>query len=194
MRVKKGNDGSRLRERLDRARRDIEPVRVHRGIPGTYQRSGYPVTIGRRWLVLSDFYDGALNGFTAVRLDDITRVRRDPSAVFARRALALHGAWPPPPPAGPLHPDSIRRLIDSAAAAYPLVTVFTEREHPHECCVGVPVRWGKGSLHLQEIDPDGDWRPTHVAYRRDAITRVDVGGRYDTVLSQVGGPPPATAG
>ena len=190
MRVAKGDDGARLRARLDRACSDTELLRVHRGIPGADRVDGYPVAIGHRWVLLSAYNGGGLDGFTAIRVSDITRIQSDPFADFARRALQHHGTWPPAKPDQPLDLDGTRRLIDSAAAANPLVTVYTERQHPNECSIGFPARWTKRLLYLWEIDPGAHWKPAHDTYQRKAITRVDVGARYETALHGVGGPPP----
>ncbi len=68
-------------------------MQVSRASRGTTRVAGYLVAAGRRWIGLSVFDDGALSGFTAVRLDDIRRVQRDGSA-----QTALDDSSAPPPP------------------------------------------------------------------------------------------------
>ena len=52
------------------------------------------------------------------------------------------------------------------------------------------MRLGKRKLHLLDIDPDGLWDhgPRRFAY--EDITRVDVDGRYERALHELGGYPP----
>ena len=130
------------------------------------------------------------NGYLALRLSDVSRVKRcgGPDD-FVGRALAARGEWPPAPVDVDL--DSVAGLIKTAADVAPLVTLLVEEDDPNVCFIGRPVRFTDRSVRLLEITPKAKWaqRPTKWAFKD--VTRVDFGGRYEDALAVVGGPPPA---
>lgn len=180
------------RSTLDAAASDLGLVRVHRSIAGADLSEGYVVGIGSKWLLLAVLDDRiVLDGYTAVRVDDIRKVRVKKNQSFVRRALEMREQWPPTrPPEVEL--DRTGDLIRSVAAAWPLVTFFAERDDPDLCYIGRPVAWSGKSADWLHITSQAEWDVDAIDRRhlRD-VTRVDFGGLYEDALAAVAGPAPS---
>ncbi|GAC1361691.1 MAG: hypothetical protein NVSMB32_01000 [Actinomycetota bacterium] len=163
-------------------------VRVHRKIRGAERLEGFVVGLGERWLLLQVLNPAMfLEGFAALRLRDVARIEaRGPESV-AVRALQLHGEVPSTA-IPPLDLDSTAALLATAAALSPLVTIFVEDDYPDACFIGKVVRIGKKRVRLQEIDPEARWWRGR-KWRLADISQVQIGGRYESALYEVGGDP-----
>ena len=149
---------------------------------------GFVVDLDEDWVVLNVVYDVGLNGWSVVRLETVRTVEREPANAFLPRALAQFGQDPQPVL---VDLASTRDAIRSLSATFPLLTAFTEAHDPRTALVGRPVRTGKKKLDLLEITADGTWDgsdPRRLRY--EDITRIDVGGRYEQALHELGGYPP----
>lgn len=147
---------------------------------------GYVVAIGTRWVVLATVTAGHPDCWSVVRRADLRGVWEGRGERFTRRVFELEDCWPPSPPAAPLALDgTVQELIDSAAAAFPLVTIYVGDEDA--CQIGRPVRWTAKWLYWRDLDTNAEWVPTLHRYRRSDILRVDVGGRYEASLALVAG-------
>lgn len=176
-------------DRLLRAMGKREPVRVRRNIRKTGYVEGYVVAVGAEWVLVALLQDVAFNGFVALRLNDVTGAKRAHAPKFYRRALELHGEWPPAAPPGDIMLDGIRELVESAAGTHLLVTIHIEREDPEVCFIGAPVKFSRRWLHLLEVTPKAKWGAAPSKWDLTAITRVDFDGRYERALLEVAGPP-----
>ena len=176
--------------RLEQAEVDQRHVRIRRRIPRSGYLDGYVVARGAEWTLLAVRDSGIyLDGWTAVRTDEVRKVELRENEDFVRRALELQGEWPPVAIPG-LDLDGTSELVRSAADRFPLVTVHTEHDAPDECYIGSVLRITSRSVHLLDIDTDAKWETTPRKWPLRSITRVDVGGRYEAALAAVGGPPP----
>ncbi len=164
-------------------------MRVERRID-PHPLEGYVVQVGGPRVVLAHL-DGdiTVDGFVAIRLADITRVRPAPNVSLVRRALKLRGEWPPPRPPATLDLRRRRDLIRSVHAVSPLITIFIERCDPEVCSIGVPTGFRGKKLMLAEVTPRAKWWGKPTAWKLGRITRVDWGGRYEQALYDVAGPP-----
>lgn len=79
-------------------------------------------------------------------------------------------------------------MLRALAGRSPVLSVFIERDDPDVCFIGVPVKWGRRSVWLSEINAGAEWDDTVSKWRYRDITRVDVGGRYEANLIEVAGP------
>jgi hypothetical protein len=84
---------------------------------------------------------------------------------------------------------STRTVLEFAAKRSPLVTIYVERRDPNVCYIGSPVGMTTASLRLRRITPDALWEEKPKTYPFKDITRVEIGGRYETALMAVGGRP-----
>jgi hypothetical protein len=163
-------------------------VQVQRSIRRADRLEGFVVGMGRRWLLLHLVDDVVLNGYAALRLQDVQRVRiRAGEGSFTLRALKLANERPERLPAVTL--DTIGGVLSGLAQHFPLVSVYTENGHPDVCYIGRPMSITTRSLHLLEIDTDAAWEHKPTTWSLGAITRLEAGGRYETALATLGGEP-----
>ena len=166
--------------------------RLKRGIKKTDQIRGYVLAIDQSWMLMAKTRDGGYpDGFTVLRIADVTKVREGSS--FEAQFLRHMDQWPPAGPAAPIHLSGPQPIITSAAALHTLVTLYTEQKWPDECYIGAPVDWEKNRVWLLEVDGQARWEPNMSPYRLKEITRIEFGGDYEKALTAVAGPlPPRT--
>lgn len=164
-------------------------VKVARTIRRSDRLAGFVVGIGKVWVLLAlldpNMY---LNGFAAIRLRDISKVKSPRTGSFVRRALELRGDWPPV--GANVDLDGTAELVRTAAELAPLVTLHFERDDPTVCFIGKPVRFTRGSVRLMEVDPQAEWEPSPSKWSLADVTRGEFAGRYEEALALVAGPPP----
>jgi hypothetical protein len=175
------------RKALDAVLWSGEPVRLHRSLWKADRLEGFVVGLGPNWVVLHLLDEVVLNGWSIVRLDTIARVERGGEHAFSTRVLRHRGASP-----APLDIDlgEAEDLLADLGEKFPLVSIHREALDPTVCAIGRPVRIGARKLHLLDIDPDALWDHAPRKFPYDDITRVDVGGRYEDALHELGGYPP----
>jgi hypothetical protein len=190
--AKRSEKRARVVANLQGAKDSRQLIKLVRGFRGADDLDGYVMEIGERWLVMANL-DGAItiDGSIAVRLADVVGVVPNASEDFVRRALELHGEWPPAGPTAELKLGRTRDLIQSIAACNPLVTLHIERDDPDVCLIGVPTAFTKHKIKLLHVNPKATWRKKPRAWRLARITRIDYGARYERALHEVAGSAPA---
>jgi hypothetical protein len=176
-----------IRDCLSVAVKDNALIRIDRRIKKADRLEGYLVGLGKRWALLHLVsHDWFLNGYTAIRIRDVKRVRRwDEGSEFPARALAHFGQTALP--VCGIELDSTRSLIESTAQRSPLVTIFTEYRRPDVCYIGKPVAMGRRKLRMVQIDPGAVWRRKPTKWDLREVSRVEFGGRYEQALAALGG-------
>lgn len=165
-------------------------VHVRRRIRRADPLDGFVTGIGKRWVLLAAIDDTYLNGLVALRVDDINKVEPD-RRTFVVRALQARGEWPlTATPNAPL--DRTDLLVRYLGDNWPLVTIHVEVEDPKVCFIGTPTKVTTRTVHLREVTPEPEWEGMSTPYRLQDITRIEVGGRYESALWTVAGPPPPT--
>lgn len=161
-------------------------VRISRTIRHSDRIDGFVVAIGQTWVLLASLDDRMhLDGHVALRVGDVSKVRRRGEREdFVRRALLAREEWPPLVVDVDLDED--RELIRTAAERAPLITLHSEREDPDVCFIGRPVRFGKRSVHMETIDPNGRWEEGTAKWALADLTRIEFGGGYEEALALVG--------
>lgn len=184
-------DDAQVRERLDRAQREQLPVRLHRWIPGANSVEGFVSAVGELWVLLAlQSEAGQLDGWTAVRIDDVQRVKLHRSADRVEvRSLQLHGQWPLPSPPS-LDLDVTAALVRGAGAAAPLICVHTEFDRTDVFWVGRVKTVSQDELTLQEVQPDASWDLRPSTGDLQDLTRIDVGRAYADLLHRLAGAAP----
>jgi hypothetical protein len=188
--VKKSDAVERV---LRRALEEKSHVVIKRGIKKADQIRGYVLAIDQAWMLLAKTRDGGYtDGFSVLRIADITKVQPDKS--FGAQFLRQMDQWPPAGPSGPIDLSGPQTIITGAAAVQTLVTLYTEVKWPDECYIGAPVDWEKKRVWLLEVDGQARWERDMSAYHLKKITRIEFGGDYEKALLAVAGPlPPRTA-
>jgi hypothetical protein len=176
-----------IRDCLSVAAKANALVRIDRRIKKADRLEGYLVGLGKRWALLHLVsHDWLVNGYTAIRIGDVKRVREwDERWDFPARALA-HFGQTAQPVAG-IKLGSTRSLIESTAQRSPLVTIFTEYRRPDVCYIGKPVAVSRRRLRMVQIDPGAVWRRKPTKWDLDEVSRVEFGGRYEESLAALGG-------
>jgi len=177
----------RNRRELEAAQTAGEPVLARRNLWKADHLEGFVVAVSRRWAVLNLVYDVDLNGWSAIRLDTLREVERQPADAFITRALAWAGEGPEPLD---LATDSIEELLRSASTAFPLITLYTEAADPAVCAIGRPQRIGARRVRFLDLTSAAEWSAEPRSFLLEDITRVDLGARYETVLHHLAGYPP----
>ncbi|WP_138905453.1 hypothetical protein [Streptomyces albidochromogenes] len=181
-----GDDG--VLRRLDKAVTTGRLVRVHRSVPRVEWIEGFVVGASPAWTLLARCSDIQLDGWTAIRTADITKVRRQgDETCLTVRALRRRGQWPVRMPAA-LALDDSAALLRSAGRAFGLVSVHAERQVPDVCWIGAVKKLRPRSLRLREVDTGARWHADATTFRFKDITRVDFGGRYEETLREFAGP------
>lgn len=177
----------RNRRELAEAMSAGEPVMARRNLWKADHLEGFVVAVDQDWAVLNLVYDVGLNGWSAIRLDTIRDVERQRSEAFVTRALAWAGEGPE---AVDLDTSTVERLLRSASARFPLITVYTEAADLNVCAIGRPQRIGSQMLTFLDISSAAVWATQTRGLRLVDVTRIDMGARYETVLHHLGGYPP----
>ena len=174
-----------VREKLAAAAKSQTLVRIERRPRRGDRVDGFVVGVGSKWVLVATTMDGGyFDGCAAIRLRDVTRVRRDRSfeGAFAR----TRPEWPPAAP-GAVDLDSTSRMLRTLAATAPLIGIEKERERTG-IWIGELVRLRRGWLRLHEVHPDATWHKRPLWYECRAVTRASVGTHYLTGLAAIAGP------
>ena len=194
---------------LARAAAEQSFVRVKRSTGDSID--GLIVGVTPRWTamaVLADTID--LDGYALIRTPSVRRIKPlERRAQFVRDVLQARDQWPPKPlppferqaqlvrdvrqardqwppkPLRPLEEANDETLIRVLSTSFPLMSVYTEGEHPDECYIGRPREVTTETVTLDEVDPSGRWLLAPTTYRLAKVTRIGVGGRYEEALQTV---------
>lgn len=179
-----------IQTQLEKAADDRALVRLSRSIRRSDKLEGFVVRLGVHWVLVAVLDPSIfLDGFAAVRLSQISKVtRRGGPDSFVGRALALRDQWPPA--TLEVNLDRTADLLRTAGESFPLVTVHLEADDPEVCFVGRCVGFTSRSVELLEISPEAEWDARPTKYALAALSRVEMGGRYEAALAAVGGEPP----
>lgn len=161
-----------------------------RSIPGADVIKGYVLDLGSKWVLMTAVDGTRVDGFVAVRARDIESIQPLKPDAFYRRASELAGVWPPAMPAEPIDLSTTRGLIETAHAHATLVNLQMERQAPDCAFIGVPTRWSRTKVWLNEVDPEATWTDTVSKWAFADITRVEFATSYEDDLLLVAGPPP----
>ncbi|MFD5778817.1 hypothetical protein [Streptomyces sp. NPDC126933] len=182
-------DGTR--RKLDRAASTGNLVRIDRSIRGADSIEGFVVGASGAWTLLAPCTDVLVDGYTAVRTSDITRVkRRGDENSLTVRALRRRGHWPVAKPMGGVLPRDLHELLVAGSRHYGLLGVHTEHRRTDACWIGALVGLRRKSLGLHLIDPDARWHDEPSKFAVKHVTRVDFGGRYGQALREFAAPRP----
>lgn len=168
------NDTDIVKE-LERALSHETLVSVTREFDGRSWR-GYVVGLENDW-VLMHMLSGAtmkLNGYTALRVKDITKVVDDHS--FAPTALRLMGERPRPQL--DLLLLDLPGLLSSASPIFPLMAIFREKLPNGGCYIGKVREMKPKKVEITAVNRGGEWMGEAYKFRYKDITRIDLGDGY----------------
>jgi hypothetical protein len=146
---------------------------------------GFVVAAGAEFLLLHRLSDRLdLDGYSAVRIRDITGLERDfPRKPFYIKALATKGIRPVVPEGIVL--SDAHQLLSSVQERYPLIVIEQERLQPEECVIGRIKLTSENTYALRVISPSATWEVDDRTYRYSEVTRVGFDGEYERTLALV---------
>jgi hypothetical protein len=164
----------------------VEIVRDSIEIPGIHL-VGIPIALGRSWLVLCPVNDlMSFDGFTALRLSDITAVKRKfPKRSFYVNALQSQRATLPH--LRRLDLDTESSVLISAQRWFSLLVVDREIANAGAAEVGGVLRASRNKITMRLMDLDATWIEQSETFFTREITRVTFGSRYEEVLAAMAG-------
>jgi hypothetical protein len=165
-------------ERLREAQRETELVDVTR-VDAFDSLSGYVVEVGSDLFVIQNVSDDVtLDGYSVVRLGDVSKIIARGDEHFAAHALSLLGLEPAEPD---LNVPDFETILRSLRDRDELVTIALEKVAPDVVYIGKVERVENSGVFVRLIDPDALWRDTEF-YDFGEITQVSFGGRYEAAL------------
>jgi hypothetical protein len=169
-----------------------KPIRIYREGLEDGWADGYIAGAGPEFFALELIDKGIrFDGYNCLRYADVSECPMlEPGHVaFLDKALTARGLARSQTFEVDL--SSLRNLIRTAAASFPLLTIHTEASDPHACYIGKVASVTDLHLDLRKIDPDAVWCDKPDRWTLREITRVDFGGAYEEALLLAGGDPPA---
>lgn len=158
-------------------------VQIHRSLRHVVPLDGFVVEIGAKWALLAVTGNGGyLEGWTAVRVRDITRVTRNRS--FEAKFAARQPLWPPRFDT-PVDLDSTAGVIQTMGQQAGLIAVEQEKRISGAMWIGRPTRVRSGRLELLQVDPKGRWHDKSQPFSLRHITSITIGSRYLTALEHL---------
>lgn len=180
----------KIRARLEAAQQSETLIRLNRVSRPDQRFDGFVVGVGQKWVLIARTMNGGFfDGYAAIRLREVRRVRKDRSfePAFAR----TQPEWPPRPPVD-------RPVIDLDTTSGMLATFLTpdallsiERDKKYDVLwVGVPNELIDRQLYLWEVRSDASWHDAPLGYPIGSITVVCTDDHYLRGLAVVAGPAP----
>ena len=123
----------------------------------------------------------ALNGYTVIRVDDITRYRIFSRQTYWRARAAAHFGLEPKRPVG-ITLESLPKLLTSINERYPLITFHREEKNPDVCYIGPVLSMTERTVTIDDLNASCEWTGSR-RLKFDDITRIDFGGGYEEALA-----------
>ena len=184
------------RAQLREAQQSQQMVRLWRGELEHGSFCGYVGNVGREFFLLWVVGDGiTYDGMYVMRHRDITELEApDKHANFMEKALILKQLLPRTPRGFPL--DSIRDVVQAAAAMAPVIGVHVDSEEEAEVCyIGRLIDVEEDGFNMQEITPDAEWLSEPSFFSWDEVSTVTIEDGYaQSLLAVAGAPPPLQHG
>jgi len=133
-----------------------------------------------------------LNGYTVVRMGDITQYRVFSKATCWQLRAVRHLRLKPRRPAG-ISVASLPELVKSVAQHYPLMTFQRGKKNPDVCYIGPLVSMTERTFTIADLDANAEWRGERRLEFGD-ITAVVFGGGYEAALALTAPKRPTTRG
>lgn len=176
---------SSIRNALVELHRSATVCEVHREGIEPWPFTGVVVATGRRWLILRPIRDRLdFDGFEALRLADLTDVRRSEHESFYREVVrqSVTPALPPDEITKMPRLTSTAHLLLDLSRQWQLVALHREQTTPDGCEVGKVELADDTSYTLREVTPRGRPRRATSTYETSQVTRVSFGETYERTL------------
>ncbi|OIH94484.1 hypothetical protein [Curtobacterium sp. MCBA15_001] len=179
-----------IRRRLQAATGSEHLVRIDQTSKPGDRESGFVLAVGRKWVLLASTRDGGFfDGYAAIRITDVRRVRDDTS--FESRATRLRAEWPPsfPRPLTEVDLDTTAGVLRSMAMPTGLIGIESTRRR-NAMWIGALHSLTRHWVYLHEVRSDATWHDVPLGYRLGKVTTVYTDSQYQRGLLAIAGTPP----
>ncbi len=137
--------------------------------------NGFPLVLGDELVLLRTLHDFEFDGFSVLRLADVTDVRSGDVERFFERVIKAEGLDRDLAPPRPILLRSMRTALESVRAHYRFAIIECEGADDDEFYLGEIARVDDEALHLHYIHVDGsrDREATRVALDEITLVRFD---------------------
>ncbi len=159
-----------------------------------WQEEGYPLKVSERWVLLHSKWDFHLDGYTLLRLEDITKIRPDARTSDSQRLLKKERVPEKVGISFDLDISTMQSILRGLRAAGENVTLhFDYPDEEIKCCyLGSPIRiWTKTASFLT-IGTDAVWDPEPARVIYEEVSKLEFGDEYLNVYSKYAGKIPET--
>ena len=154
-------------------------VKLWRASIDSDRLSGYVVGLSKTWVLLQEIDDYAfvLDGYKAVRLNDISNFQADGS--FAGEYFRQRGFFPETQ--ADLDLTELHSLLHCVSKRYAMFMIEREKAEPNIGFIGVAEGLTKRSLWMKKFSSNAKWIDTEKFKMKD-ITSINFGGGYVNAL------------
>jgi hypothetical protein len=179
-------DEDEVRQQLQSLVGTRKKVRLTRGFPSEPRHNGFVLALGREWVLLKQFHDFYQEGYTAVRVRDITDVRSGEYERHWERMLAAEGLLDRITAAGDVPLDDIPQLLKALQRR--AQNVIVECEDPNEDVedfyIGQILSVDEDSVCFANFDGLGQWDDAPHTIPFGEITKVQFETPYLQTFSK----------
>lgn len=161
-------------------------VRLTRGFPSDPMHNGFVLALGREWVLLQQFHDFYPEGYTALRVRDITEVRSGEYERHWERMLAAEGLLDQIAVPGDVSLDDIPQLLKALQRRGQNVIVECEDsdEDAEDFYIGQILSVEEDSVCFAHFDGLGRWDDAPYAIAFGEITQVQFETPYVQTFSK----------
>jgi hypothetical protein len=179
-------DEDAMRERLGLFVGTRKKVRLTRGFPSEPRHNGFVLGLGREWVLLQQFHDFYPEGYTALRVKDITDIRSGEYERHWERMLAAEGLLDRIAAPGDVPLDEVARLLKALQRRGQNVIVECEDpdEKVEDFYIGQILSVDEDSVCFANFDGLGRWDDAPHAIPLGGITKVQFETPYVQTFSK----------
>lgn len=161
-------------------------VRLTRSIPSEPTHNGFVVGLSVDWVLFHQFHDFFPDGYTILRVDDITALRAGPYERQWERMLAAEGLLQGAAPRADIELGDIASLLKSLMALRENVILQCEddEEDIEDFYIGKILSVGDKSVRFASFDALGSWDDEAHVILFDEITRLQIETPYSRTFSK----------
>lgn len=165
---------------LNTAKAERQLLAVYRdGLAQSTDYTGFPVLVGRSLLLLAREVDFALDGYVAMRLEDVSFLEQVDDNAFIRRLITgekLYDRLKTPPLAGA---DNWKAILDCIKASFGgWLSVESYDGGESSFIMGNISRLDPNFLYMRQVSADGTRHQEETTVPLQDITTITFGGRY----------------
>lgn len=163
---------------------NLDEVKIKRMRIGSEDLNAIPLAIGQNLVLLQDLYDFSLDGYTIIRIKDITSIIVTKSQLFSQFILKEEGILNQIIKPSISNFDNWRNVLTELSVLDNNIIVESENLETSKFFIGKIECIDKASLFLLHFNGAGEWdkEPTEILFKD--ITSINFNSRYIKVISK----------